>query len=127
VEEAVKKFGDNNEFFANVKDVGAERQRKGVEWETVASKDPVTVLLWNARRKNHLELQPGIKSDLIDQLLANTCTSCEGLAAAVNYWFGKTAIREHLESHDTRSTHRKEIKPGLTPGLAFLYSISFFL
>jgi hypothetical protein len=127
VEEAVKTFGDNNEFFANVKDVGAERHRKGVEWETVASKNPATVLLWNARRRNHLELQRGIKSDLIDQLLANACTSCEGLAAAVNYWCGKTAIRKWLESHDACSMHRKEIKPGLTAGIAFLYFVFLFL
>ena len=122
VEDAVKNFVEANEYFSNVKDVGAERQRQGVEWDTVVSKDPGKVLIWEARRRNHLELQPGIKSDLIDQLLANTCTSYEGLAAAINYWCGKAAIRNWLESHDTYSMYRKEIKPGLTAGIVLVYS-----
>ena len=123
VKDAVSKFIARNDGFAEAEDVKAERARKTNEWHLAVKNKAPLVKVWDAHRRNHLERQPGIKSDLLDQLLANSCTSFEGLAASINHWCGKTAIRKWLESHDTYYIYRKEIKPGLTAGTSTLNGI----
>jgi len=108
-----------DDFFTTA-DKAAERKRKEVEWDTVVSKDDTKMVLWDCKRRNHLERQPHIRTDLVTQLLANSCTSFEGLAESIGYWCSAATIKKRLHSFDTFGIYRKEIKPGLTPGISSL-------
>ena len=109
-------FINGSDDFFTAEDKVAERKRKEIEWDTVVIKDAKKMVLWDCKRRNHLERQPHIRTDLVTQLLANSCTSFEGLAESIGYWCSVATIKKWLHSFDTFGIYRKEIKPGLTPG-----------
>ena len=121
-------FVESSDDFLTEADITAERKRKEVEWNTVVSKDETKMAEWECRSHNHLVKQPEIRGALVTQLLANSCTSFEGLAAAINNWCSPATIKKWFHSFDTFGIYRKEIKPGLTAGMSLHFSfLPFFL
>jgi hypothetical protein len=130
----VGSFINGSDDFFTAEDKAAERKRKEIEWDTAVIKDTRKMVLWDCKRRNHLERQPHIRTDLVTQLLANSCTSFEGLAESIGYWCSVATIKKWLHSFDTFGIYRKEIKPGLTPGITcrslwmalLVFCLSFF-
>jgi hypothetical protein len=125
-------FINSSDDFLTEADKTAERKQKEVEWNTVVSEDKTKMVEWECRRRNHLAKQPDIRDALVTQLLANSCTSFEGLAEAINHWCSPSTLKKWLHSFDTFGIYRKEIKPGLTAGITLQLSLhtsefSFFL
>ena len=108
---------NGSDDFLTLADKTAERKRKAVVWDTVVSKDPQKMVLWECKRRNHLERQPHMRNGLVHQLMANSCTSFEGLAESIGHWCSVPTIYKWFHSFDTAGIYRKEVKPGLTAGL----------
>jgi hypothetical protein len=58
---------NGSDDFLTLADKTAERKRKAVVWDTVVSKDPQKMVLWECKRRNHLERQPHVRNGLVHQ------------------------------------------------------------
>jgi hypothetical protein len=88
---------NGSDDFLTLADKTAERKRKAVVWDTVVSKDPQKTVLWECKRRNHLERQPHVRNDLVHQLMANSCTSSEGLAESTGNGFAVLTRQEFIK------------------------------
>lgn len=94
-------------------EVYAKKREFRSHWDEVVSKDKRARETYEKKSRDHDARQPRIAQDLADGLNTGIRTWVQ-LSNWIRNWCGPASIQRWLTSHETYSTYRKNIIPGLS-------------
>mmetsp|Transcript_5895 Transcript_5895/g.7887 ORF Transcript_5895/g.7887 Transcript_5895/m.7887 type:complete len:146 (-) Transcript_5895:198-635(-) len=69
---------------------------------------------WEAKRREHLSMQPKIKGLIMEELRKNKSISYKSLSGALNFWCSADTIRRWVTSREGFSLYTERVIPKVT-------------